>query len=83
MKREYVTALFLYRPKAAIETRLRRYARWVNQERPHQGRGNRTPDQVYRGRPSGAVRNVTSGMLHVRFLDGDRRLPILRLANAA
>jgi transposase InsO family protein len=83
LKQEYVTGLFLYRPKAAIARRLRRYARWFNQERPHQGRGNRTPDEVYRGRPPRPACGLTGGVLHVRFLDGDHRLPILRLANAA
>ncbi|MHC4164699.1 MAG: DDE-type integrase/transposase/recombinase, partial [Planctomycetota bacterium] len=82
-KQEYVNGLFLYRPKAAIERLVRRYARWFNEERPHQGLRNRTPDEVYRGRPPRAAHKLTGGVLHVRFLDGDRRLPILRLANAA
>jgi transposase InsO family protein len=81
MKQEYIHGLFLYRPKAAIGTRLRRYARWFNEERPHQGLRNRT--EIYRGRPPRTARNLTGGQLCVRFLDGDRRLPILRLANAA
>jgi putative transposase len=83
LKREYVNGLFLYRPKAAIESRLRRYARWFNQERPHQGLRHSTPDEVYYGRVPRAGRSVTGGVLRVRFLDGDCRLPILRLANAA
>jgi len=83
MKQEYVNGLFLYRPKAAIERQLRRYARWHAQERPHQGLSNRTPNEVYRGRPPRTARNLTGGKLCVRFLEGDRRLPILRLANAA
>jgi len=82
-KHEYVNGLFVYRPKVAIERLLRRYARWFNEERPHLGLRNRTPDEVYRGRPPRAARKLTRGVLHVRFLDGDRRLPILRLANAA
>ena len=83
LKREYVNGLFLYRAKAAIEKRLRRYARWFNQERPHLGLRQRTPDDVHRGRAPRAARNVAGGVLHVRFLDGDRRLPILRLTKAA
>jgi putative transposase len=82
-KQEYVNGLFLYRPKAAIERLVQRYARWFNEERPHQGLRNRTPDEVYRGRPPRTARTLTGGKLCVRFLDGDRRLPILRLANAA
>ncbi|MDJ0522811.1 MAG: integrase core domain-containing protein, partial [Planctomycetota bacterium] len=46
MKQEYVHHLFLYRSSAAIEKRLRRWARWHNTERPHQGLGQRTPDDV-------------------------------------
>ncbi|MHC4223933.1 MAG: DDE-type integrase/transposase/recombinase [Planctomycetota bacterium] len=83
LKREYVNGLFLYRPRAAIERRIRRYAHWFNQERPHQGLRSRTPDEVYRGRPPRAARNSTGGKLRVLFLEGDRRLPILRLASAA
>jgi putative transposase len=83
MKQEYVHGLFLYRPGAAIERLVRRYARWFNQERPHQGLRQRTPNDVYHGRASHAARNLAGGVLHIRFLDGDRRLPILRLANAA
>jgi putative transposase len=82
-KHEYLNGLFLYRPKGAIERLVRRYAHWFNEERPHQGLRNRTPDEVYRGRPPRAARNLTGGKLRVRFLDGDRRLPILRLAIAA
>jgi putative transposase len=83
LKQEYVNGLFLYRPKAAIETRLWRYAHWYNEARPHQGLRQRTPDEVYRGRSSTAPRDVSRGVLRVRFLGGDRRLPILRLADAA
>jgi putative transposase len=83
MKQEYVRGLFLYRSRAVIDERLHRYARWFNRERPHQGLGQRTPDDVYGGRPPRQTRNLTAGVLSVRFLDGDRRLPILRLRRAA
>jgi putative transposase len=83
LKQEYANGLFLYRSRAASETRLRRYARWHNRERPHQGLRQRTPDEVYRGRRPRTARAVTSGTLCLRFLDGDRRLPILRLTSAA
>jgi len=83
MKHEYVRHLFLYRSAAAIETRLRRYAAWFNEERAHQGLGQRTPDDVYFDRPAKPTRDVTGGTLQVRFLDGDKRLPVLRFSRAA
>ncbi len=83
MKQEYVRHVFLYRSTAAIDKRLRRWARWHNAERPHQGLGQRTPDDVYVDRPRRATREITGGTLSIRFLDGDRRLPILRLREAA
>jgi len=78
-----VRHLFLYRSTAAIELRMRRWARWFNVHRPHQGLGQRTPDDVYRGRPPKPTGDVTAGTLSVRFLDGDRRSPVLRLHWAA
>jgi transposase InsO family protein len=83
MKHEYVRHLFLYRSTAAIEQRLNRWRRWHNAERPHQGLGQRTPDDVFFDRPRKPTRDLTGGTLHVRFLDGDKRLPILRLRDAA
>ena len=83
MKQEYIRHLFLYRSTKAIEARLRRYQTWFNQERPHQGLGQRTADDVYFDRPCTPTRDITGGTLHVRFLDGDRRLPILRFRDAA
>ena len=83
MKKEYVRHLFLYRSDKAIETRLERYRSWFNEHRPHQGLGQRTPDDVYLDRPAKPTRDMTGGTLSVRFLDGDRRLPVLRLRRAA
>ncbi len=83
MKEEYVSHLFLYRSTKALGVRLERYRRWFNGERPHQGQGQRTPDDIYYARPEEPTRDVTGGRLHVRFRDGDLRLPILRLRNAA
>jgi Integrase core domain len=83
MKQEYVRHLSIYRPTVAIERSLRRWRRWHNAERPHQGLGQQTLDGVYRGRPRRGTRDLTAGMLSVRFLDGDRRLPVLRLHRAA
>ena len=83
MKQEYVRHLFLHRPIRALEVRLRRWARWHNGARPHQGLGQRTPDDVYYKRRPRKARTLTAGTLHVRFLDGDPRLPVLRLRDAA
>ena len=83
MKQEYVRRLFLYRSTPAIETRLLRYAAWFNEERAHQGLGQRTPDDIYFDRPAKPARDITGGTLQVRFHDGDRRLPVLRLRSAA
>ena len=83
LKTEYVRHLFLHRSIRALEVRLRRWQRWFNSFRAHQGLEQRTPDDVYRGRRPRKARDVTAGALHVRFLDGDRRLPILRLRRAA
>ena len=83
MKQEYVRHLFLYRTASAIERRLTRWRHWFNADRPHQGLGQRTPDEIYGGRPPRQTRDVTAGTLSVRFLDGDKRLPILRLRDAA
>jgi hypothetical protein len=83
MKQEYGRHLFLYRSTGTIDMRVRRWARWFNAERPHQGLGQLTPDDIYRGRPPRQLRNLTGGTLSIRFLDGDRRLPVLRLRRAA
>jgi hypothetical protein len=82
-KQGYVRHLFLCRSAKAIETRLQRFQVWFNAERAHQGPGQRTPDDVYFDRPVNPTRKITGGTLHVRFHDGDRRLPILRLRDAA
>ncbi len=83
MKQEYVRLLFLHRPICALETRLRRWARWRNSWRPHQGLEQRTSDDVYHRQRPRRARNLTAGTLSVRFLDGDLRLPIPRLRDAA
>lgn len=83
MKEEYVRRVFLHRPVRQIDRTLARWARWHNGDRPHQGLGQRTPDDVYFERRPRTVRDVTAGTLSVRFLDGDPLLPILRLRRAA
>ena len=83
LKTEYVRYLFLHRSIRALEVRLRRWQLWHSGHRPHQGLGQRTPDDVYRRRRPHKVRHLTAGTLSVRFLEGDPRLPILRLRDAA
>lgn len=83
MKNEYARHLFLYRSDKAIETRLERYRSWFNEHRPHQGLGQRTPDDVFLDRPAEPTSDITGGVLSIRFLEGDRRLPVLRLRRAA
>jgi putative transposase len=84
LKSEYARGLFLYAPLRAIERRLRHYALdWFNRERPHQGLGLGTPDEVYFGRRRRTRLAPSRATLGVRFLHGDRELPILRLRRAA
>ena len=83
MKDEYARGLFLYRPIARIERQMRSFALWFNAERPHTSLGFRTPDDVHHGRPRRRPRNLTRGVLAVRFVSGDSRLPVLRLRHAA
>jgi len=83
LKTEYIQHLLLHRSTRALEVRLRRWQRWFNSFRPHQGLQQRTPDDVYRERRPRKVHHLTAGTLSVRFLDGDPRLPILRLRDAA
>ncbi|HEX5030248.1 MAG TPA: integrase core domain-containing protein [Candidatus Eisenbacteria bacterium] len=83
MKDEYARGLFLYRPLRAIERDMVWYVSWFNEERPHGGLDLRTPDDVHHERRRRRPRNVTRGVLAVRFVAGDHRLPILRLRRAA
>ncbi len=83
MKEEYARGLFLYRPLRTIERQLQSFALWINRERPHQSLGNRTPDEVHSGRARRPRHTATRGVLAVRFVGGDHRLPVLRLRHAA
>jgi putative transposase len=82
-KSEYARGLFLHRLLRSIERDLRRWVAWFNAERPHGGLGLRTPDDIHLGRRRRRPRPLTRGVLAVRFVDGDRRLPVLRLRHAA
>ncbi len=83
LKNEYAGGLFLYRPLRAIGADLARYAKWYNAERPHQGLGNRTPEEVHAGRTRPFRLPPTRAVLRVRYLEDDRALPVLRLRHAA
>jgi len=83
LKGEYARGLFLYRPLRSIERNLTSFVSWFNTERPHQALGHRTPDEVHLGRRRRRPRAITRGVLAVRFVGGDHRLPILRLRRAA
>lgn len=83
MKQEYARGLLLYRSKPALEKRLRMYASWFNEARPHQGLGQRTPNQAFFRRRRKARRNLEQGMLEVHLVGGERGLPVLRLKQAA
>ena len=82
MKSEYARGLFLYRPLRRIEADLARYAWWYNAERPHQGLGNLTPDEIHEGRRRRPPRCPARATLRVSCLGDDRALPILRLRAA-
>lgn len=82
IKREYARGLFLYQPPRSIERDLARYAEWFNTERPHQGLGNRTPDEIHEGGRRRPPRPPVRAALRVRYLGDDRALPILRLRAA-
>jgi putative transposase len=82
-KQEYAHGLFLYRSLRTIERQLRSFALWYNSERPHMSLGFRTPDEVHGGRPCRPPRALTRGLLAVRFIAGDHRLPVLHLRRAA
>ena len=83
MKQEYVRHLFLYRSTKWLDGKLTSYAAWFNAHRPHQGLRQRTPAEVYASAPRLTPKIVRRGTLHVRFHEGDKRLPVLQLVNAA
>ena len=82
-KAEYAGRLVLYRPVASIERALAGYARWFNGHRPHQGLGQRTPDEVHFGTSTRAPSVPLRAVLDAQALDGDRQLPVLRLRAVA
>ena len=83
MKVEYARGLHLFRPVRAIETKLRAYVRWFNEERPHQGLGQRTPDEVHFRKVTTAREVPLRAALVAELMDDDSELPVLRLRRAA
>jgi putative transposase len=82
-KVEHARGLFLYRPLPAVEARMRAYAfDWFNAHRPHQGLGQRTPDEVHVSRDTRAAAVPLRAALLVRHVDGDRAMPVLTLRQA-
>jgi hypothetical protein len=63
--------------------RLQSYAAWFNEHRPHQGLGNRTPDEVHHGQSTRARSVPLRAALAVAYSDGNHDLPILALRHAA
>ncbi len=82
MKDEVGRGLLLFQPIQRLRKKLEDYVRWFSMERPHVGLNQRSPEDVASGAklPS---RKIRSGRLEVRFLNGDRELPIFRLHDAA
>jgi hypothetical protein len=83
MKVEYARGLHLFRPLRAIETKLRAYVRWFNEERPHQGLGQRTPDEVHFMKVTAAREVPLRAELVAGHMDSNRELPVLRLRRIA
>jgi hypothetical protein len=59
------------------------YVSWFNEHRPHQGIGQRTPDEVHFGRDTKPRAVPLRGALAATLIDGDRALPVIRLLDAA
>lgn len=68
--------------REAAHRRAERYVDWYDRHRPHWSLKGRTPNDVYYRRRR-RRRNRKDGVLEVRYLDGDRSLPIYRLRKAA
>ncbi len=59
------------------------YVRGFNEERPHQGLGQRTPDEVHLARRTSARAGPLRAELVTDLMDGDHALPVLRLRRVA
>lgn len=83
LKDEYARGLFLWRPQSAIERLLRGYATWFNTERPHQGIGQRTPDEAHFGTSTRARVVPLRPVLAAASFGDEAQLPVVRWARAA
>lgn len=79
-KQERGSALWLFLPISTLQRRALSYVQWYNRHRPHGGLGGATPDEVYSGRKAVPPVVPRRARLVARHLDGDRDLPIYRLA---
>jgi hypothetical protein len=73
----------LYLPITGLEKKLSSYTTWYNVERPNSGLGLRTPEEVFREAPPRRQTRSEVAKLTIRFMDGDRRLPVFRLRRSA
>ena len=84
LKSERGAVLWPWQPIPTLRRRALSYVRWYNAERPHQGLGGATPNEVFHARRRRRKRRFRrNGRLRVRYLDGDRALPVYRLIRAA
>lgn len=82
MKDEVGRGLLLFQPIRRLRKKLEDYIHWFNTERPHVGLNYRSPDDMASGAKLPGRKIGPSG-LEVRFLNGDRELPIFRFHDAA
>jgi len=82
LKVEYARGLFLWRPLRTVERMLRGYSTWFNTERPHQGIGQLTPDEVHFGKSTRARAVPLRTVLSVRSLGDEAELPVVRWRQA-
>ena len=84
MKEELRGALLHVVGVRSMDVAVRAWARWYRMERPHQGLGGRTPNEVARARPTRRRRRTDGDRwwLERRNLDGQHHLPVYRLRRA-
>ena len=82
MKVENARHLNRHASIGSIDRKLSSYAEWFNAHRPHQGLDGMTPDEVFFEEDARTPFKRTDGVMHVSFVDGDARLPILELRAA-
>jgi len=82
MKEECGRGFLLFKPVRRLQRELGSYTLWYNTERPHYGLNHRSPGDAERGSPL-PDRKFTSGKLEVRYMSGNRHLPVFRLRDAS